>query len=106
MARPKMTLFAIGAERWPGISKLLEEAGEVIQVGGKLLATYGEASHWDGSNLRDRLTDELGDLLAAIDFVVMLCELDASRVMKQRAEKLNQFLVWHNRADSDLPNKS
>ncbi len=95
------TLFAIGAERWPGISKLLEEAGEVVQVGGKLLATYGEVQHWDGSNLQDRLTDELGDLLAAIDFVVMLCKLDAARIMRQRAEKLDQFLAWHNRAGSD-----
>ena len=55
-------VFAIGALVWPGISKLLEEAGEVVQVGGKLLGTDGAEGHWDGSNLRTRLEDEIAEL--------------------------------------------
>lgn len=47
------TKFAIGAQEWPGISKLIEEAGEVQQVCGKLLATYGETKHWDKSDLKE-----------------------------------------------------
>ena len=90
-----MSAFAIGADRWPGISKLMEETAEVVQVCSKLLATYGDVMHWDGSNLRDRLEEELGDALAAIDFVLMLCPLDAQRVMERRASKLKLFQQWH-----------
>lgn len=36
-------LFFIGAERWSGVSKLIEETGELLQVAGKLMAN-GEAS--------------------------------------------------------------
>lgn len=28
-------MFAIGDKEWPGISKLIEEAGEVLQICGK-----------------------------------------------------------------------
>lgn len=63
-------MFAIGDERWPGISKLVEESGEVLQVCGKLVWTHGDVTHFDGSNLKSRLETELGDLLAAIAFVI------------------------------------
>lgn len=29
--------FSIGGTLWPGLSKLIEECGEVLQVGGKLI---------------------------------------------------------------------
>lgn len=62
--------FAIGSDVWPGLSKLAEECGEVVQVVGKLMATGGAAEHWDGTNLHNRLLDELADLCAAIGFVI------------------------------------
>jgi len=62
--------FAIGSDVWPGLSKLVEECGEVAQVVGKLMATGGVAEHWDGTNLHSRLLDELADLRAAIGFVI------------------------------------
>jgi hypothetical protein len=52
-------MFAIGDKEWPGISKLVEEAGEVGQVCGKLIGSGGETAHFDGSNLRARLSEEL-----------------------------------------------
>lgn len=30
-------MFSIGSKRWPGISKLIEECGEVLQIAGKLM---------------------------------------------------------------------
>jgi len=89
------TLFAIGADRWPGISKLVEECGEVVHVCGKLLGTYGERPHWDGTDLKERLQQELGDLEAAICFVVGLCYLDMDAIMARRDAKLKQFEHWH-----------
>lgn len=92
-------LFAFGADAWPGLAKLMEEAGEVVQVCGKLLMTYGEPKHWDGTDLKARLEEELGDLLAAADFVQMHCGLDMSRIDGQRRRKRLRFEQWHRDGD-------
>jgi NTP pyrophosphatase (non-canonical NTP hydrolase) len=90
-------MFAIGSRRWPGLSKLSEECGEVVQVIGKLMGTGGEPAHWDGSDLRLRLTEELADVLAACDFVAMTngYALDEAAIAERRIAKLQQFLEWH-----------
>jgi NTP pyrophosphatase (non-canonical NTP hydrolase) len=90
-------LFAIGADKWPGLSKLVEEAGEVLQVCGKLMGTFGSSDHWDGSDLKERLEQELGDLLAAIDFVLEANKevLNSVRIGERRREKLKLFRDWH-----------
>jgi len=87
--------FAIGSKLWPGISKLIEEAGEVQQVCGKLIATGGVEEHWDGSNLRARLEEEVADLTAALAFVGQVNNLDIHRVEVRAAEKLELFHKWH-----------
>lgn len=92
--------FSIGADRWPGLTKLVEEAGEMLQVVGKIMATGGEVEHWDGSNLADRLTDELGDLLAAIYYVADKSEISRVAVSRRRATKTDRFVGWHNEARS------
>lgn len=91
MKRP----YAIGSAHWPGLGKLIEEAGEVQQVCGKLMGTGGEVEHWDGTNLKERLEDELGDLQAALEFVVAANGLDGARVGAQAARKLAWFQRWH-----------
>lgn len=87
--------FSIGSNVWPGLSKLIEECGEVIQVCGKLIATGGAEQHWDGSNLRDRLVEELGDLDAAITFVAQECDLDLPSFAIRSWEKFERFQAWH-----------
>jgi NTP pyrophosphatase (non-canonical NTP hydrolase) len=87
--------FSIGSNIWPGISKLIEEAGEVIQVSGKLIASHGESAHFDGSDLRERLADELGDLIAAIEFVEDHNQLDVDRIRQRIAAKRALFEQWH-----------
>lgn len=90
----RRTLFAIGADDWPGASKVLEESGEVIQVLGKLMATYGDPGHWSG-DLRAKLIEELGDLRAALDFFVEHADVPADEIEARRALKYATFVGWH-----------
>jgi N-carbamoyl-L-amino-acid hydrolase len=93
---PKASLmFGIGSPTWPGVSKVSEEAGEVIQVIGKLTGTGGLIHHWDGTNLRDRLTEETADVLAACDYLVQMNQLD---VTERRKAKFALFMKWHDEA--------
>jgi NTP pyrophosphatase (non-canonical NTP hydrolase) len=85
-------MFAIGDKEWPGLSKLTEEAGEAMQVVGKLMGTSGRTQHFDGSDLRERLVEELGDLVAAIQFVAKHNGLDLS---ERVAKKTAIFEKWH-----------
>lgn len=87
--------YSIGSSHWPGLSKLIEEAGEVQQVAGKIIATNGEVEHWDGTNLRLRLEDEIADVVAACTFMVSANGLDADRVAVRIEEKLRTFEKWH-----------
>jgi NTP pyrophosphatase (non-canonical NTP hydrolase) len=81
---------------WPGLSKLIEEMGEAGQVAGKLLATGGEAAHWDGTDLRQRLSEETADVAAAIDFVTAVNGLDTPEWRERRQKKAAQFRKWHH----------
>ncbi len=87
--------FSIGSNVWPGVSKLAEEAGEVMQVVGKLMGTGGASEHWDGTNLRARLADELADLSAAIEFVIDKCDMPVEQIRARMREKLTTFDRWH-----------
>lgn len=87
--------FSIGSAVWPGVSKLIEECGEVVQVAGKLLGAKGERAHWDGSDLKERLESELGDLVAAINFVTIHCGLDDDAIVRRSVEKIRAFTRWH-----------
>ena len=88
--------YSIGSDHWPGISKLMEESGEVGQVVGKLLATNGLPHHWDGTNLTARLEDELGDLRAAIEFLLRHNpQLNRAAVTQRHRQKLRMFEQWH-----------
>lgn len=87
--------YSIGSDTWPGISKLIEECGEVVQVCGKILGTGGKVEHWDGTKLDERLASELGDLLAALRFVALRCGLDRRAVEHRAAEKQALFQRWH-----------
>jgi len=88
--------YGIGSDHWPGVSKLIEEMGEVNQVLGKLLGTRGKPNHWDGSDLLDRLHEELGDLEAAIAFLKFANNLDSDRIQNRRIDKLVLFMHWHH----------
>mgnify|MGYP001016246410 CR=1 FL=1 len=88
--------YCLGADNWPGLSKLIEECGEVVQIGGKILGNEGREDHWDGTNLRTRLEDEMADVLAAITFMLDYgpYEIDSERVVQRSQEKLQRFVEW------------
>lgn len=89
--------FSIGSRVWPGAAKLLEELGELQQVIGKLIATRGVVEHWDGSNLRERLIEEVGDVRAAIDFfqVQNFNTSHDAAIQARRDKKYRTFQDWH-----------
>lgn len=88
--------FSLGSKIWPGIAKLVEESGEVLQVCGKLQGTGGETKHWDGGeDLKVRLEEEIGDALAALSFVIDNNQLNREAITKRRAKKLETFTKWH-----------
>lgn len=95
-----MTQYAIGAAEIPGLSKLIEEAGEVQQQVGRLLQSrfLKRSVHWDGSDPVQELLKELADLQAAIEFVVfvgMSGVVDTSGFAARKEEKYQLFRKWH-----------
>lgn len=86
--------FTIGSDVWPGLSKLVEEAGEVLQLCGKLMQRPS-GEHWSG-DLIAKSQEELGDLYAAIDFFVMANpRLSIAEILARRHEKVARFTKWH-----------
>jgi NTP pyrophosphatase (non-canonical NTP hydrolase) len=77
-----------------GLSKLIEECGEVIQVAAKLQA-YPDGKHPDGAgDLFLRLEDELADLMAALAFVVEKHKLDEARMFIRGQKKSDLYKQW------------
>jgi hypothetical protein len=62
--------------------------------------------HWEGSDLRERLQEELGDLIAACFFVMEANGLDEEAIRARHYQKLQLFHRWHvEQADSVPPSK-
>jgi NTP pyrophosphatase (non-canonical NTP hydrolase) len=87
-----------GAGNLPGLTKVVEECGELIQVAGKIMALDGTFDHWDGTNLLDRLEDEIADVEAALAFFRIHNELHIrkDRIATRIAHKLMLFRKWHD----------
>ncbi|WP_432972405.1 hypothetical protein [Dactylosporangium sp. CA-233914] len=86
--------YEIGSETWPGLAKLAEEAGELIQILAKLVGASGRERYYDGTDLRARLIEECGDLTAAIAFFTETNGLSAE-VDDRARQKLALFRQWH-----------
>lgn len=89
-------MFAIGDDEWPGVSKVLEETGELQQVLGKIMGVRGKTEHWSG-DLRKMLLDEVADVLAALMFLQDKClsTEEAQAVCDRMEFKLKRFEAWH-----------
>jgi hypothetical protein len=90
--------FSIGSKVWPGLSKLVEEMGELQQVLGKLVGTGGKVNHWDGTNLHDRLKEEIADVQAALAFFVVknFTTKDDLEIGLRGHDKVDLFCKWHD----------
>lgn len=90
--------YAIGSILLPGTSKAIEEMGELLQVLGKFMGTGGLPNHWDGTNLDERLREEMADLYAALDFLRrhnVNPGQDGLALMGRRLDKATLFEQWH-----------
>ncbi len=87
--------YHFGSKILPGLSKLMEEAGELIQVIGKITAMGHMGKHWDGSNLKERLEDEMADVQAAILFFCSYNGMNGKRMGERVREKVALFEQWH-----------
>jgi len=79
-----------------GLNKLIEETGELLQVAGKKLAYYDTDEHPDGQgSLKERMEDEIADVLAIIEFVTQEFKLDNKKINQRIQAKLNLYRAWH-----------
>lgn len=85
-----------------GLSKLIEECGELVQAAAKKLAYYTTDVHPDGAgSLKLRLENELADVRAASQLVIKNFGLDEGRIARRAQEKLATFEGWHRAADNN-----
>jgi NTP pyrophosphatase (non-canonical NTP hydrolase) len=89
--------YSIGSDHWPGVTKVLEECGELIQVLAKLQGAGGDPGvHWDGKDVLSGIIDEAGDVLAALEFLMRHNPIVSdAKVNKRMARKVQMFEDWH-----------
>ncbi|MGH7239207.1 MAG: hypothetical protein ACREHG_03965 [Candidatus Saccharimonadales bacterium] len=87
--------FTLGADVWPGLVKVQEEASEVVTAAAKVI------SHVKGpeaTEKRGHLEDEMGDLIAALDALMVLNpRLDMDRIHERAAAKTRVYLDRHEK---------
>ena len=80
-----------------GLTKLVEECGELTQIAAKKMAYMNLDVHPDnGGSMKQRLEEEMGDVMAAVSFVIASLGLDNEAIMKRADEKTRLFVKWEN----------
>jgi len=74
-----------------GLTKLIEECGELIQIAAKKSAYMNDTIHPDGQNIDARLEEEIADVLASIKFVSEKFNLNNGLIEYRKMNKLNMF---------------
>lgn len=87
---------ALGQDNWPGLAKFIEEAGEALQIAGKILAFGGAIDHPSGYNTADKLEEELADTLAAVKFLMDHNDVDVPKIRRRAKKKYAIFCKWHD----------
>ena len=81
-----------------GLVKLSEECAEVIQVSQKMIAypecQFSLTKHPDGTVLRERLIEEMGDALAAMEFVANKLQLSTMLIGQRKVFKAKLYKEW------------
>lgn len=77
-----------------GLTKLMEECGELVQIAAKKSAYINTDRHPDGmGSLRTRLENEIADVLAACTFVISVFKLRQTRIDKRVARNSRPSLA-------------
>jgi hypothetical protein len=87
--------YSIGSDHWPGAAKAIEEMGELLQSLGKLIALGDAGEHWDGTNLRDKLEEEIGDVKAALYWFEKMNKLSKIKTEARSTIKQHTYDGWH-----------
>jgi len=90
MACDQPVPYGIGSETWPGLSRLAADAAQVVKVAAAIIGT-GNDTDQDAAVQREALQQELGDLRAAIDYVIGKNALDWATVNRRRDRKRSQY---------------
>jgi hypothetical protein len=86
-----------GSDTWPGLCLLTAQAAHVLQAARTIIGSRGDSgdTHHDTTSLRESLQDELGDLRAAVDYVIGKNGLDWDAVNRRRDRKRTLYERWH-----------
>jgi len=80
-----------------GLTKLIEECGELIQIAAKKQAFMDTDQHPDGKgSMKRRLEEEMADVIASCMLVSKNFELDGDFMAERMEKKLKLFTSWHN----------
>ena len=83
-----------------GLTKLIEECGELTQIAAKKIAYPDTDAHPDGNgSMKLRLEDEIADVMAAIALVCDIYGLDGDRILARGDQKRELFRKWHDNPD-------
>lgn len=86
---------SIGSFTLPGLTKVGEECGELIQVLAKISAIGKISRYWDGTRLDIKLIEEIGDLEATLDYIKYHNGLDREAIKARKKLKNKKFARWH-----------
>jgi len=86
--------YSIGSDTWPGLSRLAADAAQVVRVACTIMGNCGDTqpeADAETDGLRESLQEELGDLRAAIDYVIGKNALDWDAVNRRRDRKRSLY---------------
>lgn len=92
----RQTMFKIEDKKWPGVAKCLEEMSELSTEFGRLIANNGKVKHWNGTDLKLTIKDEVADVLAALTFFVdyNMNDLEIEYILDRMKRKFDTFNGW------------
>ena|SRR5271157_5415995 len=73
-----------------GYNKLMEECGELIGITAKKASYPNTDKHPDGGSFWRFMEDEIGDVIAMIEYVTNRHALDQNRIMERARKKLQR----------------
>jgi len=71
-----------------------EECGELITAICKKLMVPNSDIYWGGGSLKESITEEVGDVLAIVNFMSREMDLDQEAIAKRVASKTKKYEKW------------
>lgn len=78
-----------------GLTKVIEECSELIQICAKKSAFMDEDFHPDGQFMRGEIEREIADVLASIEFVAETWNLNREVINARMRMKLRRYNDWN-----------